>query len=425
VHRVRVLMSEGSSLTAREVLTCLGPAGYHVEALDPDGLCIARFSRWMRKVHTCPRSGTDPLGYLQVLRQVVADRRIDVVLPTHEPAWLFAAAAPVMSGVPVAVADIASFDRVQSKLEFARLLDEAGLPQPRWRVVRDRRDLEDLPFPYWLKTAFSTAGRGVRLVSDERSRTHAERELLNPERGPAMAQEPATGQYAQVQGVFDRGRLMAAHTSVQAGIGMGRSAAARLSVDHPIPLRHIATLGDRLGWHGGLTLDYLHEHGEPTYIECNPRTVEPGNAAASGVDLPELQVRLTLGERCMGWSAAPDGGAFTSPPRSGTPGVRTHGTIALILGAAEYGRGRRAVIEEVVRAAARRGCYHSSAEQLTPVLKDPPSAAVLAFVIGQALASPRRATESAGRAVVRYSLTADTIDTLGPALIRGTPAGAC
>ena len=43
----------------------------------------------------------------------------------------------LLSGVPVAVADIASFGRVQSKIEFARLLDEIGLPQPRWRLVAD------------------------------------------------------------------------------------------------------------------------------------------------------------------------------------------------------------------------------------------------------------------------------------------------
>jgi hypothetical protein len=396
----RVLISEGSSLTAREVLTCLGPTGYHIEALDPNALCIARFSRWMRKVHPCPPSGTDPVGYLQVLKEVVAERRIDVVLPTHEQAWLFAAAEPLLSGVPVAVADLRSFDRVQSKIEFAKLLDELGLPQPRWRLVRDRRDLEDLPFPYWLKTAFSTAGRGVRLVSDQASRTRAECELLEPERGPVMAQDPAAGQYGQVQGVFDRGRLVAAHTSVQTGTGIGHSAAARLSVDHPIARRHIATVGERLAWHGGLTLDYLHQQGEPTYIECNPRTVEPGNAAASGVNLPELQVRVTLGER------------FRSPPPAGSAGIRTHGTIALILGAAEYGGNRRAVIEELTRALAHRGCYHASAEQLTPVLRDPPSAAALAFVIVQALASPRHARESAARAVTRYSLAADTIDRL-------------
>jgi hypothetical protein len=329
---------------------------------------------------------------------VVEDRRIDVVLPTHEQAWLFAAAAPLLPNVPVLVADRASFDRVQSKIEFARLLDELGLPQPRWRLVSDPGDLEDLQFPYWLKSAFSTAGRGVRLVTDKRSRAEAQRELLEATDGPVMAQEPASGQYAQVQGLFDRGGVVAAHTSVRSGTGIGPSAAARLSVDQPIPRRDIAALGEALAWHGGLTLDYFHEQGEPSYIECNPRTVEPGNAAASGVNVPELQVRLTMGER------------LPSPPRIGVAGVRTHGTIALILGAAAYGGTRRAVGAEVARAIARRGCYHAGAEQLTPVLRDPPSAAAAAFIIAQALASPRRAVEVASKAVTRYSITPKAIE---------------
>jgi hypothetical protein len=403
VDRVRVLLSEGSSLSSRESLTCLGPVGYQVEVLDPDPLCVARFSRWMCKLHRSPRSGVDPLGYLEAVTRVARERRIDVVLPTHEQAWLFAAASPLLSGVPVAVADVASFERVQSKIQFARLLDELRLPQPRWRLVRDHADL-DLPFPYWLKTAFSTAGRGVRLVKDQQSRADAERELLEQSAGPVMAQEPASGQYGQVQGLFDRGRLVAAHTSVQTGTGIGPSAAARLSVDHPIPRRDIAALGEALAWHGGLTLDYLHQQGEPSYIECNPRTVEPGNAAASGVNLPDLQVRLTLGEQ------------FTPSTKTGRAGVRTHGTIALLLGAAAYDRTRRAVIAELVRAVARRGCYHASAEQLTPLLRDPPSVAAFAFVTAQALASPRRATEMAGRAVARYSVPANTIDSLAAAV---------
>jgi hypothetical protein len=370
-----------------------------VEALDPDPLCIARFSRWTRKIHRCPGSGADPLGYLDVVKQVVAERGIEVVLPTHEQAWLFAAAAESLSGVPVAVAEVGSFGRVQSKIEFAYLLDELGLSQPRWQPVHDDRELEPLPLPYWLKSAFSTAGGGVRLVTDERARATAARELLGTS-GAVMAQQPARGQYGQVQGLFDRGRPIALHTSVQTGIGIGPSAAARLSVDHPIPRRDIATLGEALTWHGGLTLDYLHERGKPSYIECNPRTVEPGNAAASGVNIPELQVRLTLGN------------SSTAPPRTGRAGVRTHGTIALVLGAAAYGGTRRAVIGELVRAIARRGCYHASAEQLTPVIEDPPSAAALAFVIGRALGSPRQATGVAGRAVARYSITPKTIDTL-------------
>jgi hypothetical protein len=65
-----------------------------------------------------------------------------------------------------------------------------------------------------------------------------------------MAQEPADGQYGQVQGLFDHGRLVAVHASVQVGTGLGPSAAARMSVDHPLPRRDLAALGYALGWAG-------------------------------------------------------------------------------------------------------------------------------------------------------------------------------
>jgi hypothetical protein len=51
VTGVRVLLTEGSSLTSREVVTRLGPSGHHLEVLDPDPLCLMRFSRWVKKVH--------------------------------------------------------------------------------------------------------------------------------------------------------------------------------------------------------------------------------------------------------------------------------------------------------------------------------------------------------------------------------------
>jgi biotin carboxylase len=222
--------------------------------------------------------GTDPLGYLETLQALVTQRRIDVVLPTHEQAWLLAnAAQQVAAGMRVAVAEAAMFERVQSKVAFAQLLDDLGLRQPPWRVVNEASDLAGVPFPYWLKAAFSTAGQGVQEVVDARSRDAALSRLLGDV--PVMLQQPARGQYGQVQALFDHGRLVAVHTSVQRGVGIGGSAAARLSVDHPTPREHVAVLGQALSWHGGLTLDYFDDDGSPQYIECNPRTVEPGNAA--------------------------------------------------------------------------------------------------------------------------------------------------
>jgi hypothetical protein len=82
-----------------------------------------------------------------------------VALPTHEQAWLLSCARdrwPATLRFAVAGGD--AFARVQSKIAFARPLDELELPQPGWRVVRSESDLGDRSFPCWLKRAFSTAG---------------------------------------------------------------------------------------------------------------------------------------------------------------------------------------------------------------------------------------------------------------------------
>jgi hypothetical protein len=95
----------------------------------------------------------------------------------------------------------------------------------------------------------------VREVFDERSRAAALSDLLDDQGAPVMAQQSARGRYGQVQGLFDRGRLVAVQASVQAGTGIGGSAAARLSVDDPGAREDISRVGQVLTWHGGLTLD--------------------------------------------------------------------------------------------------------------------------------------------------------------------------
>jgi hypothetical protein len=81
---LRVLVSEGSSTSAREAITILGLSGHHVEACDPSPWCLSRFSRFVRKFHRCPGLRDDPVGYLAFVEQRLADGKFDVLLPTHE-----------------------------------------------------------------------------------------------------------------------------------------------------------------------------------------------------------------------------------------------------------------------------------------------------------------------------------------------------
>lgn len=321
---VRVLLSEGSSLTAREFISVLGPMGYRIEVMDPNRACQARWSRWVRHVHPCPPAGIDPLGYLHAVREVLLRGRFHVLLPTHEQAWLFAIARNRLpTAIGLAVAAPHAFAAVQSKIDFARLLDEMALPQPSWTLVASAADLPDWPAPYYLKTAYSTAGQGVRRVPTSGEAASALRDLLTMSQGhPVMAQRAAPGRYGQVQGLFRHGQMIAVHTSTQTAIGIGPSAAGRESTDHPLARDHAAVIGHRLGWHGGLTLDYFFDGPQLRFIECNPRTVEPANAARSGINLPAAQIALSLDEPIE-----------VLPP--GRAGVRTHSALAVLLGTAD------------------------------------------------------------------------------------------
>ena len=401
MSRPRVLLPEASSLTAREFVTVLGSRGVDVEVATASSLPIARFSRWCKAVHRVPAPSVDPVGYLRRIDGLMASGRFVALLPTHEQASLFAVGWELMPNAPVAVAAAESFGRVESKLAFARSLDQVGLPQPGWHRVEQEDDLDALGFPVWVKAAFSTAGRGVRRPRDHAQAFEAWREFSAEGLGEVTVQVSATGSYGQAQGLFDQGRLVAAAASERLAVGAGGSAAARLSVAHPLAVDALSRLGAHLNWHGGLDLDCFHRDGVPQFIECNPRITEPGNAAAAGVDLPGLMITLTTG-----------GDALPDSPAIARPGVRTRSTMAMAIGAAETVGTRRAIVAALARAVTCRPPLQGSTEVLTPIIADPPSVIPLLVATGTVLAAPANVARLARDTVDAYGVTPDAIRTL-------------
>ena len=407
-----MLLSEGSSLTAREFVAVLGARGIDVEVASPTRRPLASFSRWCRAVRPVPAPGDDPVGYLRALDALLAAGRCTALLATHEQAWLLAAGERYLPHARgrLAVAGAGAFERVQSKISFAALCDELGIPQPAWHEVGCEADLDRVGYPVWVKAAYSTAGRGVRRAATRAEAVSAWRALGGT--GTAgdpvkvMVQAPAAGAYRQVAALFDRGRLIAAACSQRIGPGAGGSAAARLSVADPGAVDAVVRLGRELEWHGGLTCDYFADGaGRRLFIECNPRTTEPGNAAAAGVDLPSLTIALATG------------GPLPRAPLIARAGVRTRSTMALALGAAETRGTRRAVVGALGRALGGRGPLRGSREVLTPILRDPPGLVPALAAVGAVLVRPGAVADLAGDAVGAYAITPATIARLngGPA----------
>ncbi len=194
-----------------------------------------------------------------------------------------------------------------------------------------------------------------------------------------LMQEMIAGATEKAQAIFSRGKLLGFHAYRQIAAGAGGGEAIKQSVRRPKVRADIATIGERLGWHGALSVDIIMpEQGSHLFIDCNPRLVEPMGAYLAGLDLVDLLLRVSCGETP---SAAPDS----------REGVRTHLAMQVLLGVAARGGTRRQIFRECMRVTARRGPYADSVEELTPVRHDWISAVPLAITAQALLANPKLA----------------------------------
>jgi hypothetical protein len=261
--RKRILISEGSSLSAREAVTALGIAGHQIGVCDPDPLCLGRFSRFVTHYYRCPAVGKDPWAYLDFVLGLLSHGRWDVLFPTHEQAFLFARErARLPSGIGLAIADFQSFLQVQGKVALVRTLDRLSIPQPASRVVRTQQELlSQRVFPVYLKADYATASTAVwRIPGTEELRAKSMELMSRDEmdgKQEFVVQEAAEGIVERVQAIFDHGRLVAVHGYQQMAEGLGGGDIAKLSVNRPNVRAYVERLGAELQWHGALSLDYI------------------------------------------------------------------------------------------------------------------------------------------------------------------------
>jgi hypothetical protein len=396
---MKILLSDGSGLTARQVAGRLADAGHQVEVLSPDGLCLCRFTRHVRRVHRVPGYGADPLGWLDAALAVYRAGGFDVLLPTQEQVAALSHAAGRLAerGIRTAVPAFEAVRAVQDKVSAFATLGALGLPQPPTAFVGSADDLRAWrSFPVFIKVPIGTATTGVRRVGSAAALRSAAAELEAAgvfAGGGVVAQEPAAGPLVMAQSVFARGEMVAAHANLRVREGAGGGASHKRSLDQPAGvIKHLESLGRSLGWHGGLSADAILTAAGPVFIDVNPRLVEPGNAWRSGVDLTGALLDV-----------ARAGQPAVQPP--GRPGVATHQLLLAILGAGADGRGRRGVAAEILAALAHRGSYRGSAEELTPVRGDPLAAVPVAAAAAALLVRPALWRRLTSGSVASYALT--------------------
>jgi predicted ATP-grasp superfamily ATP-dependent carboligase len=396
--RLRILFTEGGSLSARQTLYPLGPH-HDIDVLDPNPMCQCRFSSYVRRFIRSPSFTKQPVEFLRFVMTLVRGGKYHVLLPTHEQTYILSRFRDAfMPYVGLALPVFASQERLQNKAEFSRLLDELRLPQPDTTIIRTRAELgREWQYPLYLKLAHSTAGGGVSYITDANAlRQRAERlEADGALRGDTevLVQQPARGVLSTVQAVFNRGELTGVHCFEARRLGVGGMSTARTSADHAIVREHVARIGAHLAWHGAFFVDYFYDNATalPEYIEANPRIGETVNAMLAGVNLPQLLVRISLGE---------------TPPRApiGRVGVRTHNSLMILMSLAYEGASRSSLVRELRRCWSRDEPYANGEDELTRPREDRLSTLPFVYTTGQLLACPGIAQRIVAKTVGDYSL---------------------
>ncbi len=337
-------------------MTALGLGGHQVEFVDPDSLCISRFSTFAQGQHRCPGIGEDPQGYFNFVIGLLKTGRFDVLIPIHEQGLVFARYPERLPpNVAVALPSFQAYWTALDKARFSRLLTEIDVPQPRTRIFTDISEVgSDVEFPVVVKLAVATASRGVKFARTPEDLEAAKREI-GP--GEVLVQQMLDGPLEHAQAIFDRGRFVAMHGYQQLIRGAGGGEALKESIYRPAVREAVCAIAQTLEWHGAMSFDYIMEDGVPRLFDSNPRLVEPMSAHLAGTDLIGMLVAVSRGEH------PPE-----APPTK--TGVRTRLGMQAMLGAALRTKSRIAVAREMAALAFASGDYAGSEEELTPLKYD-------------------------------------------------------
>jgi len=396
---MKVVLTDGSGLTSRQVASRLHQLGHTVGVLSSDPFGLSRFTRSVRHWHSTPPFGSDPIEWLAAAMEIARRGRYDVLFPTQEQVAVLSWAAErgLLDGVPTVVPAFDALRAVQDKVASRATLDRLGIPQPHGAVFADIAQLRCWDrFPAFVKTPIGTASTGVRRVESPAELAAVSEELdalgvFVTGAGGVVVQVAVPGPLAMIQAVFDRARMVAFHVNLRVREGAGGGASHKQSMHLAGARTAIEQLGHSLSWHGAVSADAIITADGFRIIDVNPRLVEPGNALRAGVDLVGAMLDIATGHD-------------TDEPPVGQDGVRTHQLLLALLGAARD-RGRRGVASELVSAIRHSGDYTASTEELTPITRDWRAAIPLVAAATSLVVSPATWQRFAGTSVDNYAIT--------------------
>jgi hypothetical protein len=398
---MQILLTDGASLTSRQIAWILSQQGHHVETVKTSGPAISSFTSCIRKNHIVPQFSSQPFNWLDAVLDILRSdhTRFDILLCTQEQITVLALEAVEVTrlGVGLCVPPFDSLAKVYTKVSAYDTLNEAGLPQPDSIAVSSMSELliagESLLHnangdgSIYIKRHIGTASTGVyhctslpalsKLCTELYHTSTFSPSSIDPCAGKVLVQTSIKGPLIMIQSVFSHGTLLAWHACLRTKGGPGNGSAHKTSFTLEIIPFYVSKLGKVLNWHGAISFDAIlaDTNSDPPniyFIDVNPRPVEPINAFLSGTDLvtPLLELSQEKVEERRNLKSSLSTSSLLPTQTPSKVGVKTHQFLLSLLACASSSHPRLAAFRELFFCITHQGLYHDSTEELTPLAGD-------------------------------------------------------
>jgi predicted ATP-grasp superfamily ATP-dependent carboligase len=263
-----VLLTLGRLPKALDVARGFADLGWRVVVAEPFKRHLAGASRAVAQSHRVTAPVEDKQAYLADLRRIIADEKIDLVVPVSEETMHVAF---LRDGLPITTRLFTmppeNLLRLHNKHGFAQQAVAWGLAVPETLALGDpAAEALVQSGPVVVKPVHSCSGRGVRLLP-------AGTALPAPDPAiPSIVQRCVMGAEYSSCSIAHDGRV-ASTVIYRAAQKSGSVAVAFERVEHPAIADWIMRFIAAANWTGFIAFDImLDKAGQPWGIECNPRT---------------------------------------------------------------------------------------------------------------------------------------------------------
>ncbi len=308
-----MLVTNGDTRPALAITRSLGPRGHEVFVAAERHPSLASASRFCSGSETYPAPDQGREAFAHTIADIVARRRIGLLLPVTEIATTLIAEHRHLlpAGCMLPLPSTESLRIANDKAQVLALARELGIPAPQTITIASPRDVSDragLSYPVVIKPARSrvltTSGwlsAGVDYAADAEE-LRRKLENLSAELFPVLLQERIVGPGVGVFACYQKGRRVALFSHRRLREKPPSGGVSVLAESVPLDARasgYAELLLSRLRWHGVAMVEFKRDErdGSLRLMEINGRFWGSLQLAIdAGVDFPALVARMAAGE---------------------------------------------------------------------------------------------------------------------------------